>query len=75
MNCPDVAELFRLWTAGVTQDEIGERFGVSRNIVLKTGPPRRARFAPVEIDPTPEEIEERKREVLERRIHAMREAR
>ncbi len=77
MTCPDVPELFRLWSDGVTMDEIAEHFGVSRTAIRSWRqrhklPPRRSRFARVEIDPTPDEIEQRKLEVRERHLAAMR---
>ena len=77
MTCPDVPELFRLWSNGVTMDAIADHFGASRTVIRAWRqryklPPRRSRFARVEIDPTPDEIEQRKLEVRERHLAAMR---
>lgn len=77
MPCPDVPELFRLWTAGLTMDDIAGEFGVSRTVIRAWRqryklPPRRSRFARVEVDPTPDELEQRKREIRERHLAEMR---
>lgn len=79
MICRDVEELALLWAEGRTIEVIAQHFGVSRTVVggwrqQYELPPRRSRFSPVEVNPTPAELEERKREIRERNIAAMRAA-
>jgi transposase-like protein len=58
-------------------DAIAQHFGASRTVIRSWRQrykltPRRSRFARAEADPTPDEIEQRKREVRERHFAAMR---
>ena len=69
---PAIAELRRLWSAGVSADAIAAHLGIRRQKLhelrrLHGIPDRPNKFRRRPEDPTPEEIEERKRECRERR--------
>lgn len=74
----DEAKLRAMWASNVTIQEIAVALGVSTNFVstlrVRHGLPRRrsAYTLPVQRDPTPAEIETRKREIRERKIAEMR---
>jgi hypothetical protein len=78
-NCVyDVQELTRLWNQGRTHIEIASALGCPVPYVSqlrerhKLPPRRRSYHAPKDRDPTPDEIEQRKREVRERHLAEMR---
>jgi hypothetical protein len=74
----DVAKLKKLWKKGLTHIEIADALGCPaayvaqlrerHNLPLR----RRAYHGPSEFDPTPAQIEERKRELRERHLAEMR---
>lgn len=75
----DVEKLKKLWNDGLTHMEIANALGCQVPYVSqlrerhKLPPRRRAYHAPKEWnDPTPEQIEERKRELRERHLAEMR---
>jgi hypothetical protein len=74
----DGEKLKKLWNKGLTHSEIAESLGCPVAYVAqlrerhKLPPRRRAYYAPKERDPTPAEIEERKRELRERHLAEMR---
>lgn len=69
----DVALLFQLWHSDSVKDEIARRLGISVShlSVLKNKhklPTRTTARRQCDVDPTPEQIEERKAECLARRV-------
>ena len=66
-----------MWLAGVPIEIIARHFRVSKSTIGDTRrklgiPNRHNRFASREVDPTPEEIEQGKREIRERHMAQMR---
>lgn len=73
----DLALLFQLWHSELVKDEIARRLGISVShlSVLKNKhhlPKRSTARRQCDVDPTPEEIEERAAECRARRVHSER---
>jgi hypothetical protein len=74
----DIEKLKKLWKKGLTHIEIADALGCPVAYVSqlrerhKLPPRRRAYHGPSEFDPTPAQIEERKRELRERHLAEMR---
>jgi hypothetical protein len=73
-----VSELKRLWAAGKTHQEIAAALGCSEIYVAQLRQRhnlpmrRRVQHGPKDVDPTPEEIAERKAEIRARHLEALR---